>query len=75
MSILWYALFKGRLCRIRQKEDARLISESWQNGSWVTGPDFSEVDFTGRVILKEEADEYIRIRFRQKRMGNLHPVR
>jgi hypothetical protein len=73
MSTLWYALFKGSLCRIRDRNGGGLICEVWRNGSWVGGPDFAEVDFTGRMILKEEAEEWIRTHFRQKKISSRAP--
>jgi hypothetical protein len=68
MSTLWYALFKGELCRIREESGGGLVSETWRNGSWVPGPDFAEIDFTGRMILKEEAEAWIRSHFREKKV-------
>ena len=66
MHILWHAIFKGKLCRIRKKNAGGLISEIWQNGSWVPGPDFAEIDFKGKMISKDEADEWMRMHFREK---------
>ena len=68
MGVLWYALYKGDLCRIRQKDDGTLVCEAWRNGSWVKGPNFAEVDFTGRMVFEDEAQEWIRARFREKKV-------
>jgi hypothetical protein len=67
-EILWHALFRGELCRIRNQGDGGLICEAWRNGSWVAGPDFAELDFKGRMIFEDEADEWIRRRFREKKL-------
>jgi hypothetical protein len=69
MTILWHALYQGDLCRIRQTADGVLVSESWRNGCWVKGPDFAEVDFTGRTIHSDEANAWIRNHFRNKKRG------
>lgn len=69
LTILWYALFKGELCRLRRSADGRLLSEVWRSGCWLKGPDFTKSDFTGRAISSEEADAWIRARFKRKRMG------
>jgi hypothetical protein len=66
MNILWHAIYRGRLCRIRKGRDGSLISEMWQNGSWTPGPDFAEVDFKGKMITQDEADEWVRVHFREK---------
>ncbi len=68
MGTLWYAIYKGDLCRIRQKQDGSLVCEAWRNGSWGPGPNFAEVDFTGRMIFEDEAKEWIRRRFREKKV-------
>lgn len=68
MKILWNAIFKGSLCRIRKGRDGSLISEIWQNGSWMPGPDFAEVDFKGKMISKDEADDWMRVHFREKNL-------
>jgi len=65
---LWYALFEGELCRIRKTRPGRIVCEAWRNGVWVKGPDFAEVDFKGRMLFEEEADEWIRSHFRDKRL-------
>jgi len=44
------------------------VCETWRNGSWVKGPNFAEVDFTGRMVFEDEAEEWIRARFREKRV-------
>jgi hypothetical protein len=69
VTVLWYALFKGELCRIREGSESGLISEVWRNGQWREGPDFSSVDFTGRAIDRHQADEWIRSRFKDKTFG------
>ncbi len=73
MPTLWYALFKGDLCRIRHTKEGRLVCEVWRDGSWLEGPDFSEVDFTGRMITEDEALEWIKARFREKRIKSSAP--
>jgi len=70
MTVLWHALFKGELCRIREGSEGRLISEVWRNGRWLKGPDFSSMDFTGRAIDQHQADEWIRKRFKDKNLGD-----
>jgi hypothetical protein len=65
MGVLWYALFKGELCRIREKYNHRLVSEIWRNGSWIPGHDFAATDFTGRVISEEDARDWIQNHFRK----------
>jgi hypothetical protein len=74
MKILWHAIFKGKLCRIRKGTGGSLISEMWLNGSWMPGPDFAEVDFNGKMITKDEADEWIRDHFREKNFS-LYPYK
>ena len=69
MTVLWHALFKGELCRIREGLDGQLISEVWRNGRWSKGPDFGSVDFTGRAIDRRQADDWIRSRFKEKTFG------
>jgi hypothetical protein len=69
VTVLWYALYKGELCRLRRTPDGRLVSEAWRDGFWVKGPDFGERDFTGRSISPEEADAWIRARFKKKLIG------
>ncbi len=68
MRTLWYALFRGELCRIRERGKGGLICEAWRQGSWEIGPNFAEIDFRGRMILEEEAAEWIRRHFREKRL-------
>jgi len=68
MGTLWYALFRGELCRIRRGWLGRLHCETWRNGFWVPGPNLAEVDFTGRAIAESEAQEWIRIHFREKKI-------
>lgn len=68
MKFAWYALFKGELCRIRKGRRGRLQSEVWRNGVWFLGPDFSQEDFTGRRVSEEEAEDWIREHFRDKRL-------
>jgi hypothetical protein len=69
MTILWHALFKGELCRLRSGSEGRLISEVWRNGQWHEGPDFSITDFTGRAIDRRQAEAWIRSKFRDKAFG------
>jgi len=69
MTVLWHALFKGELCRIREGSAGTLISEVWRNGRWREGPDFSVVNFTGRAIDRHQADDWIRSRFKHKTFG------
>ena len=57
MKALWYALFKGELCRILKDGKGRLNCQVWRNGFWVQGPDFSKLDFTGRMVLEDEAKQ------------------
>jgi hypothetical protein len=66
MKALWYALFKGELCRILKDGKDRLICQVWRNGFWVQGPDFSKLDFTGRRIPEDEARKWIQNQFREK---------
>ena len=66
MNVLWHAIYRAKLCRIRKSKDGSLISEMWQNGSWMPGPDFAEVDFKGKMITKDEADEWMRAHFHEK---------
>lgn len=73
MATLWYALFKGELCRIRQTREDKLVCEVWRDGSWVKGPNFAEVDFTGRMIMEDQAKEWIKARFREKRIKSSRP--
>ncbi len=73
MPTLWYALFKAELCRIRQTREGKLVCEVWRDGSWVKGPDFAEIDFTGRMIMEDEAREWIKAKFRQKRIKSPAP--
>jgi len=68
MGTLWYALFRGELCRIRRTADGLLVTEIWRNATWGPGPDFSRFDFEGRMIFEDEAQEWIRSRFREKRV-------
>jgi len=69
MTVLWHALFNGELCRIREGSEGGLLSEVWRNGRWREGPDFSLLDFTGRAIDRQQADEWIRSRFKSKTLG------
>lgn len=64
--ILWYALYKGELCRIRKQLAVGLLCEVWREGVWVAGPDFSAADFTGRMISEAEARNWVRLHFRTK---------
>jgi hypothetical protein len=73
MGTLWYALFRGELCRIRRLKSGALVSEAWRNGTWQLGPDFAGVDFRGRVLPEDEAHEWIRSRFREKRLKEQSP--
>jgi hypothetical protein len=66
MCILWHALFRGQLCRIRKTAAGVLVTETWRNGSWVAGPNFAQVDFTGRTIRESEAQQWIRNYFRKR---------
>ncbi|MFC1883568.1 hypothetical protein ACFL2O_02250 [Thermodesulfobacteriota bacterium] len=66
MDILWHAIHMGKLCRIRKGRTGSLISERWSNGSWQPGPDFSDVDFKGKMISQDEADEWMMAHFREK---------
>ncbi len=69
MTVLWHALFKGELCRIREASEGQLISEVWRNGRWSKGPDFGSLDFTGRAIDRHQADDWIRSKFKDKTFG------
>lgn len=69
MSVLWHAIFRGELCRIRKGRGGVLISEVWRKGSWMPGSDFAEVDFKGRMITSDEAEEWVRSHFREKRVA------
>lgn len=64
--ILWYSLYKGELCRIREQPATGLLCEVWREAVWVAGPDFSTVEFTGRMISEAEARTWIRLHFRTK---------
>ena len=66
MTTLWYALFQGELCRIRRRSGG-LVCEAWRAGCWELGPNFAEIDFKGRMIMEDEAQAWIRRRFRHKR--------
>jgi len=68
MKILWYAFFKGELCRIRKGEASPLLSEVWRKGVWTEGPDFAQEDFKGRAISGEEALEWMRSCFKEKKI-------
>jgi hypothetical protein len=68
MKILWYAFFKGELCRIRKGEGGSLLSEVWRKGVWTEGPDFAQEDFKGRAISGEEALEWMRSCFKEKKI-------
>lgn len=69
VTVLWHAIFKGELCRLRRSPEGGLYSEVWRDGSWVKGPDFAALDFTGRAISGEEAEAWIRSWFRNRRMS------
>lgn len=66
MKILWYAFFRGELCRIRKDRAGSLLCEVWRKGAWSEGPDFAEEDFKGRAISEEEALEWMRSCFKEK---------
>lgn len=65
-AVLWYALHKGELCRIRKPHGGGMVCEVWREGSWTGGPDFAVMDFTGRMISEAEARTWIRLHFRSK---------
>lgn len=68
MKILWYALFKGELCRIRKDTAGSLFCEVWRKGVWSKGPDFAEENFNGRALSREEAQEWMRSCFKEKKV-------
>ncbi len=68
MKILWYAFFKGELCRIRKDRAGLLLCEVWRKGVWSEGPDFAEQDFKGRAISRDEALEWMRSCFKEKKV-------
>ncbi|MFN3534457.1 MAG: hypothetical protein ACK4WB_03610 [Desulfatiglandales bacterium] len=67
-GVIWYGFYKGELCRMRLTPKGGVVCEVWRRWSWVKGPDFSRLGFTGMPLDEGTAHSWIRKRFREKRV-------
>lgn len=66
--VIWYGIYKGELLRMRLTSHDGVVCEVWKRWSWVKGPDFSRVGFTGMPLDEETAHAWIRRRFRDRKV-------
>lgn len=67
-GVIWYGIYKGELCRMRLGFQGKVVCEVWRKWSWVKGPDFARMGFTGTPLDEASAHSWIRRRFRDRKV-------